>query len=140
MPDDNPEDMQAEIVIVTHAYYARQIDYSYTTEGGAAMLADVTTVIDSATTTGDSTPTGNSATSPLPGNAPTNSNIDTRLQDIEKKLQSLKTNTTEPNGKLQVLAANSKGAVLRQTFDTPVVIGYRGLNLGGSSQPSINAQ
>jgi hypothetical protein len=177
LPDDTPDlKLIPKIVMVTQVYYARQLDYSYTTKGGAALALSAAAAAAAASNPGTkpSTSTGatqsatgaatpasvNGSTSPATGtttttttttttgsasspSAPvkatssgTNSTNPSTLSDAEQEIAALRAQldaiknqlgTTGPAGSLQVLTASSQGTTLRQTFDIPIAIGYRGL-------------
>lgn len=91
---------------------------------GAAAPAPTSTSSGAATTT-SGTPskgTGDSTATDLAKAESLAAELQKRLDDIQSKL-----NGSEQGGMLRVIRATSEGTLLRQTFDTPVAIGFRAL-------------
>lgn len=125
-PDDDVEALTPKIVIITHVFYARQIDYYYSTKAAAGLMAGVSPHW------GGSEPLGQSTTS-LPSNAKI---IPAMSDDIREEVHTLSSQVndlykqmaaSEAGGSGRVYTAGSEGVRIRQTFDHPVAIGYRGL-------------
>jgi hypothetical protein len=134
--------------LVTHVYYARQIDYSFTTQGGQALTAAATSIQptssenrqapSSATTeqtsgakqspktTSTTTTTTTSTTTPTTADSTTNSALQ-EVQNLEAQLAAVKSQLsgTSPGGTLTVISTSAEGSTLRQTFANPVAFGYR---------------
>ncbi|WP_186178563.1 hypothetical protein [Burkholderia gladioli] len=171
------------IVIVTQVFYARDIEYTYTTSGGAALNLKATLAAANAGKNPDGTlpncqqtQASQSGPSEREGNSQTDRN--------QKKFETLRpaatqgASSTQPastpqaqepgqpstpvnpagqiaqnelcnagnaapdttGGRLSVAHADENGTILRQTFDDPVAIGYRGLAMFPINYPDEKAE
>jgi hypothetical protein len=133
-----------KIMMMTHVYYARQIDYSYLTKEGAALAANVAAAVSplemgTKPSVNNVQTTGASQAPPAPqsdsavgvNGKPTASANEAQLeiQALKNQLDDMKKHlgTIGPGGTVKIISAGSKGVLMRQTFDLPVAIGFRGL-------------
>lgn len=131
---DDPHKVIPKILLVTHVYYASEIDYSYSDQSGVAVAADVSLSSASAvqdatsahTTTQDDTtnpasPVG-ASDSAVAAKAASSvaAQTSTRAEAVVKALGIT-------GGTLKVVHADLNGADLKQVFAKPIAIGIRGL-------------
>lgn len=132
---DDPSKAVPKIFLVTHVYYASEIDYSYYDQAGVAVTADVSLAAASAvqqTTTSSPAPTQGDANAAFPPRASSDATAvgkaasdmaaqtSTRAEAVVKSLGLT-------GGTLKVVHADLNGADLKQVFTKPVAIGIRGI-------------
>ena len=131
---DDPSKVVPKILLVTHVYYASEIDYSYSDQSGVAVAADVSltaaSALQPATTPPASTQgsgkaatdaaAASDATATAQGASEVAAQTSTRAEAVIKSLGIT-------GGTLKVVHADLNGADLKQVFAKPVAIGIRGI-------------
>lgn len=117
------------VVFVNHVYYARRIDYAYTTKGGLAFNAAASLAAAAAIDgNGNATDgTSHASTGTTQQGADLGSDASKLAKSLQDRLDEADSRLGTTGGRLRVAYAGSEGTLLSQTFDRPVAIGYRGL-------------
>jgi len=124
----DPPNLVPIIVILTHVFYARQISYFFSTRSEAAFALDTGVFPRAAATTGPAATTSKESGDHL------------RAADIPATNwppSSTDAVRSPASASISSLTSTGGGITLNQTFDTPVAIGFRGLEFlpVGYSQP-----
>src|SRR5262249_18841519 len=129
------------LVLVQEVFYAREIDYSFSTQAGigASLAAQLTAqkgVQQKAASQGGEVVSGattNVENKGTPESTKSSSNdLKSELDALSKKLEELNSQlseSTSPGIKAQVISVSERGVTLRQTFSRPIAIGYRRITL-----------
>ena len=133
----------APLRIITEVYYTRALDISVasqTTRGfgiaGRPLVTDAISTAASAASSvaGSSSNTTASATSSnapvfvMPGVTNFNGNAVERAAEMNRSLEQAMAQTV-PGGSLKFVAAGDRGVSMRRTYDRPIAIGYRALQV-----------
>jgi hypothetical protein len=131
---DDPRKVIPKILLVTHVYYASEIDYSYSDQSGIAMAADVSltsaSVVQGATDAHTAVQADKTNTAPQNGAsvpAVTAQSVSSVAAQTSTRAETMVEALGITGGTLKVVHADMNGADLKQVFAKPIAIGIRGL-------------
>ena len=133
---DDPAKIRPKILLITHVYYASEIDYSYSDQTGVAVGADVSLTAASAAQTASSPASSTQGNATPPAAAPASGSDAAAAAATAASNVATQTSTRAEaaiktlgiaGGTLKVVHADLNGADIKQVFPKPVAIGIRGL-------------